>query len=422
MATRHVTTKLKPQLSHHIASWNNYKKLFELITSPKTEEFYITTQWIYDITQEFAYQFQGFCQYRSSLSTNNQDSLKLLQANRDAWTLPEVMSLLQKIIRAGQLDKLTGPLALNQATVLQQFAYFATIELARLECLIGDHTSSLQVINRLKIGDRNELYTALPICHFNVYYHLGVCNMLLKRYDEALDVFSEIILYVLRLLKPGASATLRPGVPAQLQRMVDKALSLAAILLVMHPNYPVDDPVREAVEAKFDEKMRRLRNGDRSIAADLFESACPKFISPVVPDYNNLGHGVQMGQTVFDHQSSVFIAEVMQHVAFYPLRSFLSMYASVDIDKLARFMETSETDLISLLLAYKSKIAEAKMYNKPNTRGRELQFVIEGGILIVEKAPVKTNDLATEKYFIAGVKKHDEILSRLQKTFSTLGL
>eukprot|EP01031_Cornospumella_fuschlensis_P042365 gene42365-51743_t len=168
MAMRHMTTKLKPQLADHLASWQNYKRLFELLIQAR-DDYLLTTQWIYDITQEFAYQFQGFCQFRSQHSSHNTETQRLLQANKDAWTLPAAVEMLSKLVRGGKVEGVTG-----QSPMSSQLAYFATIELARLECLIGDHSASLSTISRLHITERNELFATLPICMFNVYYHVAV--------------------------------------------------------------------------------------------------------------------------------------------------------------------------------------------------------------------------------------------------------
>lgn len=390
--------------------------MFEHISKAKNEDFLLSTQWVYDIMQEFAYQFQGFCQFRGNTASHSAEALKVLQANRDAWALPEVQAMLHKLIKAGRLDG--TPLVVNQAPVLAQFAYFATIELARLDCLLGDHASSLERI--AKVQGIPELYSALPICHFNVLYHVGVCNMLLRRHHDALDAFSEIIMHVLRVLKPGAGSTLRTGVPAQLTRMLDKALSLVALLMVIVPSYQVEDPVREAAEGKYEEKMRRLRAGDRSSAQELFESACPKFISPLVPDYSNPSAGQH--QSVFEQQSALLVGEVMQHVPFFQLRSFLGMYASVDLSKLARFMEMSEADLASLLLSYKHKAAQQKALNVKAYRSNDYHFTIEGGVLVVNATPVKSHELGYERYFAAGVRKHEDINSSLRRTFAQLVL
>ena len=365
---RHATTKLKPQLADHIDSWNNYVKveiisihhkhkslincciyflqLFEFILSVDEKNFCLTTQWIYDIIQEFVYQFQGFCQYRCQVAniSTNPETIKILESNRDAWNLPVVMSILQRLIQAGKLRLKSNKVQIN-SPFIAQFGYFASIELARLECLTGDFTSSLAALSSIKLYDRSELFTYLPLCHFNVFYHTGVCYLMLRNFTSAIEVFSEIILHVSRILKPGASATLRAGLQQQLTRMLDKALALTAIASFLTPNNNLDDQVKEAVESKFLEKLQKMKNieSNPKTFSELFDFNAPKFISPFVPDYNV---HVNMKQDAANQISSVFITEVEQYHNFHKLRSFLSLYATIDVAKMARFNDTTEIDLI----------------------------------------------------------------------------
>jgi len=392
----------------------------------------LSTQWIYDITQEFAYQFQGFCQYRCHVAALNADSIKLLQANHDAWNLTEVISMLTKLIESAK-SKTTTSLPL-QISVVQQLGYFASIELARVQCLLGDFPASLSAIQHLKLSDKQELFYTLPICHFNVFYHTAVSHMMLHQFPQALDVFQEIILYVLRLLKPGASNTMRNGVPQQLPRMVDKAMSLTAILLTIYPQYRLDEVVKEAIEAKFTEKMKRLTHGERNSATELFDSACPKFISAAIPDYTI---GVNIHQEVIHKQSQSIINEIMQYVPFLKLRSFLILYASIDISKLARFMELSDDALIALLALYKQKYglgdissstATATAAAKPAVDSnkkvssllqqgnlvKDINFMFEGSVLIVE-SPNKLDTSSYDRYFVSGTKKHQELIQQLAR-------
>ena len=81
----------------------------EVLESPN---FFLTPTWVFDILNEFVYQFQGFCQMRStayaaalkaglidesgkrtgSTSTNTQIfcNLVALEANRDVWAVEDV--------------------------------------------------------------------------------------------------------------------------------------------------------------------------------------------------------------------------------------------------------------------------------------------------------------------------------------------
>lgn len=312
------------------------------------------------------------------------------------------------------------PQTITQSSVVQQLGYFASIELARLECLVGDYQASLQAIQHVKLHDKHELFCTLPICHFNVFYHAAISQMMLQKYPEALEIFQEIILYVLRLLKPGASNTVRNGVPQQLPRMVDKAMSLTAILMTIYPFYRIDDVVKEAIESKFNEKMKRLAAGDRTSAMELFDSACPKFISPMIPDYTV---NVNVHNEVLHQQSKLFVDEVMQYIPFLKLRSFLTLYASIDISKLARFMEMTDIELINVLLSYKKKyqlgLSKATTTTtvgggNSNNLHRDLNFTMDGGVLIVESSN-KVDTSAYDRYFLSGVKKHREVIQQLQR-------
>lgn len=377
-------------------------------------DFMLTTQWVYDICQEFAYQFQGFCQFRGLAGNHNAETLNTLQMNKDAWNLPETMTMLNSFIRVAKTKQTNG-------TLLQQFGYFASIEVARLECLMGDYSSSLAAVSHIKLSDRTELFMKLPICHFNLFYHIAVSQMMLKRFTEAIDTLSDIILFVIGILKPGAGASLRDGVVKQLTRMLEKAMSLNAILIVLNPWYRVDDAVRDAVTAKNEEKMKRLALGDSSAATELFENACPKFISPMIPDYMLPRN---MGNEVLDHQVKTFVAEAMEYAPFLKIRSFLGLYKSIDISKLGRFTEMSESDLICLLMSYKHRTSRFRALPKSVQKSTysDIHFYIDGEVLMLEASSMRLDQVAaTERYFIAGVKKHKEITSQLNKTFSKLG-
>ncbi len=337
-----------------------------------------------------------------------------------------MINLLTKLIRIAGLKPSTTTTtnAFNPNSVIHQFGYFAAIELARIQCLMGDYASSLTTLSHLRLQDRNELFMSLPICHFNVFYHIGVCNMMLRKFNEGLDVFSDIILYVLRILKPGAATNFRSGVPAQLQRMVDKAMSLTAILMTVNPSYRIEDQVKEAIESKYGDKIKRLQLGDRTSAIELFESSCPKFISPLVPEYGAITTNMHLD--VFNHQSQIFIDEILQYIPFLKLRSYLSMYASIDVSKLSRFSEMSEIDLICLLLSYKNKAStQSRLGQKvaSNRSGNDLNFTIDGGVLMIDSLPGKQDQvIGRERYFQSGIRKHHEIQTQLKKTFTKLGL
>ena len=50
----------------------------------------------------------------------------------------------------------------------------------------------------------------------------------------------------------------------------------------------VDEAVNSQLKERFQEKMTRLQKGEKKMFEDMFAYACPKFISPIPPDYDSL--------------------------------------------------------------------------------------------------------------------------------------
>ena len=210
--------------------------------------------------------------------------------------------------------------------------------------------------------------------------------MMLRKFGEASEVFAEIILYVSRILKPGAAANLRQGVAGQLNRMLDKVLALTAIVITLNPGSRVDDHCVELVQAKWGEKFRKLQMGEKGAFTELFEIASPKYISPLVPNYSVR---TNIHQEASQHMLQTFIAEVEQHTSFLKLRSYFNLYASIDISKLARFNDMPDEELVCLLTSLKHKTrmvtaGTAEPTAVASTNAGFQHYYIEDGVLIID--------------------------------------
>ena len=126
--------------------------------------------------------------------------------------------------------------------------------------------------------------------------------------------------------------------------------------MALSPGQRVDDQVRDIVESKALDRLRRLQSGDVGAFEDIFESNCPKFVSPCVPtEYPLAGN---LCQEEMRMHIAVFLGEAKQHAALLRLRSYMRMYSSIELAKLARFSESSEADFIAQLIACKHKNAQ----------------------------------------------------------------
>ena len=75
---RHVYARLTPTLAQRMDSWDNYCSLFQIILHGNVN-MQLPNPWLWDMIDEFIYQFQSFCQYRAKLKTKSDQELELLR-------------------------------------------------------------------------------------------------------------------------------------------------------------------------------------------------------------------------------------------------------------------------------------------------------------------------------------------------------
>lgn len=84
MCFRHLHAAAKPTLAHRIASWENYREFFSVILSSHLNV-QLPNQWLWDMVDEFVYQYQAFAQYRGNLSGKSIEELDVLAASPKVW-------------------------------------------------------------------------------------------------------------------------------------------------------------------------------------------------------------------------------------------------------------------------------------------------------------------------------------------------
>jgi len=494
LTLRHAITKLKPQLIDHIEAWNNYCKLFHYLQHNVNAEMVISVQWACDMISEFVYQFQGFCQYRTSINNKNEDEVQILENNPDLWSVGIVSRILSDLVRVGK----SVPQQKNGNTIHQLLGYFSLIELARLECLLCDYNASLIASQPLMLhlqagsaqdgsagavcGCEYNLYASIPLCHINVYYHAGVCLLMMHRYSDALRTFNEIILHISqRLMKQGNIVGGRPGTQQQLQRMLDRMLALAGMCMALYPCVyssssstrqrveVLNDQVREMIEAnQFGDKYRQMLSGGSdsySTFEHTFESNTPKFISPAIPNYHRKraededededeasagGKATSQAsnylcQDVNRTQMVVFTNQVKQQLSVLKLRSYLRLYTTIGTEKLTRYDNCSNVDeMMAKLMSYKYKGMEVQASTTPsggsettpNSSMLDVAFHVDGDNLVIQNSsaqPQTTTNVPAarkvlpnmsyyENIFTTSLSAQQNLVGEIESSFEKYGL
>jgi translation initiation factor 3 subunit L len=357
---RHIYAKHKPTIDHRFDSFSNYCNLFNLILH--TEEpidLELPNKWLWDIIDEFIYQFQSFVQFRGKLKARSTDEIVSLKENQKIWNIHSVLNVLYSLVAKSNInqqleafyagDRLE-PGAFGSHSLYKNLGYFSLIGLLRLHTQLGDYYQALQCVTNVQLSKKVLTVTRVPAGQISLYYFVGFCYFMMRRYKDTVRTFSNIIVFIQR-----AKQHFQPK-SYQLDLVLkqnEQMLSILAMLITLSPQH-VDEVVNSQLkQERYTDKMAKLQKGDLKTFEEMFMFACPKFMAPVPPDYDSLPENYNKEPTRY--QCSLFLSEVEQQLILPIIRSYLKFYTTMPISKLASFMEVDEPTLREHLLRFKHK-------------------------------------------------------------------
>lgn len=416
---RHVYARVQggPSLEQRFESYYNYCSLFNYILNadgPVPLE--LPNQWLWDIIDEFIYQFQSFSQYRSKLSKKTDKEVDNLKRNPKVWNVHSVLNVLHSLVdksninrqlevytSGGDPDSVAGEFGHN--SLYKMLGYFSLIGLLRLHSLLGDYYQALKVLENIDFNKKN-MYSRVPACQITTYYYVGFAYLMMRRYQDAIRTFSNILLYIQRTKQMFQNkANLYDSINKQNEQMY----TLLAICLVLHP-MRIDESVHSQLREKFADRMLRMGKGDVQEFETSFQFACPKFLSPVPPNYETLPPNFH--KEPYLQQLKVFVEEVNQQTLLPTIRSYLKLYTTLPISKLATFMEVTEEQLRTHLMCFKHKMKN--MVWIKGTSGLEGEFQSASEVdFYVDKDMIHIADTKVARrygdFFIRQIHKFEEL-------------
>ncbi|XP_047943234.1 eukaryotic translation initiation factor 3 subunit L-like [Salvia hispanica] len=324
---RHLYARLSPTLKQRIDSWDNYCNLFQVVLHGVVN-MQLPNQWLWDMVDEFVYQFQSFCQYRAKMKSKTEQEIALLRQYDQAWNVYGVLNYLQALVEKSSIIQILEQEkeGLEQFTatdgydysggsnVLKVLGYFSMIGLLRVHCLLGDYHTGLKCILPIDITQQG-VYTSVIGSHITTIYHYGFANLMLRRYTEAIREFNKILLYI-----------------------------------------------------------------------------C-------------------LCQDAYRLQLKLFLYEVKQQQLLSGIRTFLNVYSTISIAKLASYMEVDEHTLRTILMTYKHKMHSVNSDGKIVSNMDTNFYIDDDMVHVVEsKAPKKYGD-----YFMRQIVKLEGIMTDIDR-------
>uniref|UniRef100_A0A7S3EEE9 Eukaryotic translation initiation factor 3 subunit L n=1 Tax=Rhodosorus marinus TaxID=101924 RepID=A0A7S3EEE9_9RHOD len=424
---RHMYTlygKSQPSIREQANAWASYCDLFGAFLNGDMVGLDLPAAWLWDMVDEFIYQFEIWCQYRATLKEKSEEEIAVLRENDQIWNVNDVLQYLHALVNKsnicpwmlndhqpiGSSDPKSKDFDLSSLAVYRYIGFFSIVGLLRINCLIGDYRLALMVLQSLDFNPSTSLFTHVTACQFSVYYFMGFAHMMLRRYEDAGRVFGTALLHVGRIKQ----SHVRSYQYEQVNKRVDQMLALLAICITFQPQY-VDESTMSLLKDKFGD-IKSLRTGEESTVMGLFTYASPKFVTPAPPNYDVID---DYHMDAANLQQKMFMAEIKQQLILPEIRSYLTLYTSIEVKQLADLMDIEEEMFRSHLLSLKHKSYSGRADvsgENPLIQGTdvkpssELGFYINKNVVHVGDAKVETR---FGEFFVKQIERLNQ-MSRIQ--------
>ena len=150
----------------------------------------LPNQWLWEIIDEFIYQFQAFSQFRSKLSKKSDEEIETLKSNPKVWNVHSVLNVLHSLVDKSNINKQLevynaqgNPDAVagdfGRHSLYKMLGYFSLVGLLRLHSLLGDYYQAIKVLENIELNKKS-LYSRVPGCQITTYYYVGSVEIVYK--------------------------------------------------------------------------------------------------------------------------------------------------------------------------------------------------------------------------------------------------
>lgn len=434
---RHIHARIQggPQFEQRVASFYNYCEFFNYIFLQKPQDLELPDIWLWELVDEFVYQFQNYTQYRARLSDKSEDELEKLAepSNTRVWNILCLLNVLHSLVDMSNIKQQLEATAKGEdpdavageygkLSLYKMLGYFSLVGLLRVHSLLGDYHLAIKILEPIDISRKSQ-YTHIPACQISTSYYIGFAYMMMRRYSDAIRTFTSILLYIQRTKQLYSSRSYQND---QINKQTDQMYHLLAICLVLHPQC-IDESIQQVLREKnYNDNMYKMQCGDMEVFRNFFMFACPKFVSPCPPPFEMTDDFVK---EPLEHQAQVFMDEVKQQLELPTIRSYLKLYTTLPLQKLASFMDKNESRngerdndravarLSTQLLCFKHKMNNVVWTKGGGLEGKfqsgsELDFYIDNDMIHIADTKVSHR---YGDFFIRKILKFEDLNRRLKK-------
>ncbi|KAI9815923.1 MAG: hypothetical protein M1826_001916 [Phylliscum demangeonii] len=392
-------------LEMKFASFDRYCNLFHFILNNEAGPVDLevpSSYWAWDVIDEFIYQFNSFCSYRHRLARKgeNTEELQVLKDNANIWGCYSVLNVLYSLIQRSQINEQLaaskrgedpGAVAgeYGARPLYRLLGYFSIIGLLRVHCLLGDFSLALKTLDDIELN-KKAMFARVMAAHFTTYYYVGFSYMMMRRYADAIRMFSHILVYVSRT-KNFQQHHQKSAAHEAMAKKNEQMYALITLCVAFQPTR-LDDTIHSALRDKYGDQLVRIQRGGPDalpVFEQLFRQACPKFILPTAPDFEHPAANVDP----VDHHCALFMDDVKTNLWSATVKSYLKLYTTIDLHKLAAFLDVAPDALRAALLVHKQRSRQLRwsengLLDGDVVNGNDLDYALQGDLIHISEAKV----------------------------------
>jgi translation initiation factor 3 subunit L len=197
-------------------------------------------------------------------------------------------------------------------------------------------------------------------------------------------------------------------------------IALLAIVTHVCPTPFLDDSIASVVREKHAHNLSKIESGEEGYE-ELFVFACPKFVNPAVPNYEEAlqpgSPATPYGQDTYKLQVHHFMNEMAAHQTLRKMRSYMCLYTSIGVEKLASFNDMNVEEFEPWLACFKHKMQQLERSTDAGSSDKmgtamDIHYYVSGNTVHVDEAE-KTRRF--ENFFLKQIAINDDILRQVER-------
>merc|ERR1719277_1376609 len=210
---------------------------------------------------------------------------------------------------------------------------------------------------------------------------MGFAHLMMKRYSDSIRTFSDILVFLSKTSGVNTASY-------QFDAMVKKQSQMYALMMIalaLSPR-PIDESLERTIRNEHGDKQAKLQRGEELCFEELFNYACPKFVSAAAPNYHDMDSFAAYHNEAHNRQKKLFLHSMRQQQRLPAISSYMKLYTAIETDKLAKLCEVEIKELRDQLMCVMHKTrqkvwtAGAPLDGEPK-HCSEVEFYLDGDIV-----------------------------------------